>query len=273
MTRIVKIKNCQVSDDTYCGQEIQAGQYYQLQETEFTIWAINQKVQNHLSADPAKIIVNNGDYDLNYELGKQHLEGSTPEDENGRPQFRKVVTKPAWYFSPHAIDFITSKSKSIYNRKHDGANIDDGTDAGDAVIKFYDSDGDELVKGENETDEEFDARLLTDNVKTIVEFEKEESYDIVGAELYFQNAPQNRAYVWCIFAPDIPYEYGGSKPFMGRGMALHMMQPKVPHHFDAVSTSTINYDPVNHSGKIGIIVKHDTGEQIGIQCVFVMYEE
>lgn len=273
MARVIKIKNLQQTADVYCGQEIQPGEYYQLVEQEFIAFANDQKVQNHLSSDPAKILINNGIDDLNYLLGKEHLEGNSPKDANGAPVFRRIVTKLNWYYSPHSLDWTTSKYKSLYNRKHDGNGIDDGTDPGDGWLQFYDANGDELIKGQNETDEEYQARLDTDCIKTVGSFEKRESYDIQGAVLYMQDVPVDRAYLWCVFAPDIPYEYGGSKPFMGRGMNLQMMAAKVPHPFDAISASTINYEPIYHSGKISCIVKHAAGAKIGLQIVFVAYEE
>lgn len=271
---IIKLKNCQETADTYCGQEIGAGEYYQLQgEEERVTFSEDQKVQNHLSSDPAKLLVNDGTTDLSYLKGEELLEGNTPKDPDGRPQFRRIVTRPAWYYSPHSLDWTTSKYLSLYNRDHTGAGIDDGTDMADAWMQFFDDSDTELTKGAEETPAEFQARLDTDCVKTVVMFEKEESFDLQGAFLYIQNEPVDRAYLWCIFAPDIPYEYGGSKPFMGRGMNLQMIVAKEQHYFDAVSASTITPDPVYHSGKIGMYIKHAAGAKIGIQIVFVMYEE
>ena len=60
---------------------------------------------------------------------------------------------------------------------------------------------------------------------------------------------------------------------MGRGLNLQMMQEKVTHYFDAKSSKTIDYETVYHSGKISAFVKHAVGEQIGIQLIFIAYEE
>ena len=63
--RIVKIKNNQDAPDTYCGQTIGAGEYYTLQsESEAIRFMFDAKVNQHLWSDPAKISINNGEFDL-----------------------------------------------------------------------------------------------------------------------------------------------------------------------------------------------------------------
>lgn len=199
---------------------------------------------------------------------------SSPMDEQGKPYFTQSMTNTEWYYSPHSLDFYTAKYKSLYNRDHMGAGIDDGTDAGDAWLTFYDASGNEIVHGGyEETDEEFQARLAAGCVKTVMHWEKKEAFDVLGAQLYIGNAPVGRAYLWVVAAPDIPYEWGGSKPFMGRGMNLQMMREKSMHQFDAKTSKTVHYDDVYHSGKVDCVVKHAVGEQIGIQLIYVLYEE
>jgi|WetSurMetagenome_2_1015567.scaffolds.fasta_scaffold28553_2 hypothetical protein len=190
-----------------------------------------------------------------------------------RPQFRRIVTRPTWLYSPRSVDWTTSKYLSIYNRKHDGNLIDDGTDIGDAWLQFYDASGNELTKGSEETPIEFQNRLDASCVKTLMSFEKIISYDIQAAILYLQNEPADRAYLWCIFAPDVPEVYGGSKALMGGGMNLQMMAAKIPHLFDAVSANTINYDSTYHSGKMTAFIKHAVGAKIGMQIVFINYND
>jgi hypothetical protein len=112
------------------------------------------------------------------------LESHDTED---RPFVRNVVTHVDWYYSPHSLDFYSSKYKSLYNRKHDGNGIDDGTDVGDAELLFYDASGTLLTKGEAESDEEFQIRLTANCVKTIMSWEKVESFEVNGALLYILN--------------------------------------------------------------------------------------
>jgi catechol 2,3-dioxygenase-like lactoylglutathione lyase family enzyme len=202
-----------------------------------------------------------------------NLPPENPQDAEGKPFVNLSMTKLDWYYSPHALDFYTAKYGSLYNRRHDGIGIDDGTDEGDAYLEFYDTAGQLIVKGETETAEDYQIRLTANCIKTVMVWEKIESFDVVGAYLYIANAPAARAYLWVVAAPDIPYQYGGSKPFMGRGMNLQMMREKTNHYFDAKTSKTVNFDPVYHSGKVNAIVKHAAGEQIGIQLIYILYEE
>jgi hypothetical protein len=76
--KTIKIKNCQEFADTYCGQEIGPGQYYSiLDESEAYKFYCDQKVNNHLSANPPLILVNDGVSDLSFSDGKNLLDTDT----------------------------------------------------------------------------------------------------------------------------------------------------------------------------------------------------
>lgn len=197
-----------------------------------------------------------------------------PVNPEGKPMFVRSMTNTDWHYSPHALDFYTGVYNSLYNRTEDGGTIEAGTDCGDAVMKFFDADDDEIVHGGyEETDEEYQERLTAGCTKTVIDFEKTNSFDVIGCTLYIEATPAQPAYMWVTVAPDIPREYGGSVPLMGRGMNLKMMgRPMYPHLFFAESCKTIAYDPDYHSGKIRIAVKHQIGQVIGIQTIFIMYE-
>lgn len=200
-----------------------------------------------------------------------------PADEEDKPYVRVSATKLNWYYSPRSLDFYSGKAGSLYNRKSDGPRIEDGTDYGDAWMKFYQA-GEygvetEMVQGANETDEEFQARLDAYCTKTVVEFENDEAIDIWGAKLSISHTPTNRAYLWCVAVPDVPYEYGGSKPFMGGGMNLKLMAPLQVVQFDAKTSKELHYSADYHTNKIAIVIKHEAGENIGIQMIFDYYEE
>lgn len=197
-----------------------------------------------------------------------------PMNPEGKPIFVRSMTETNWHYSPHALDFYTGTYNSLYNRNEDGGDIAAGTDAGDAVMRFFDADNIEILHGGyEESDEEYQARLTASCTKTVIDFEKATTYDIIGCTLYIESTPTKTAYMWVTVAPDIPKEYGGSVSLMGRGMNLKMMgRPMYPHLFFAESCSRISYDPVYHSGKIRVTVKHQIGQVIGIQNLFIMYE-
>lgn len=270
--RILVINNSAVTK-VYGGQEIGAGQTYELQSDAERLRMMNS---DELISDiySAVASISNGTAAI-AEASAAHswLMGWEPHDPEMKPYMTQSMTKLDWYYSPHSLDFYTAKAGSLYNRKHDGALIDDGTDPGDAWMQFYNASGTELVQGESESDEDYQTRLSTDCVKTIMSWEKQESFDVLGAYLYIKSSPASRAYFWVVAAPDIPYENGGSKPYMGRGLNLQMMAPGVNHYFDAKTTKTVGYDTVYHSGKVAAVVKHGAGEQIGLQLIFICYEE
>lgn len=207
------------------------------------------------------------------EAPSQVVKLDAPEDKDGRQLVRIATTNDGWVYSPRSLDFYTAKYKSLYNREHDGAGIDDGTDMGDALMKFFDQSGLELTKAENESDAEFQVRLDANCVKTFVDFEPTFDIDIYGCKLMIETAPIDRAYLWAIVAPDVPKEYGGCKTFMGGGMNLQMIMPKAISIADGKSSKMIRYDSVYHSGKIRLIIKHSAGEKIGIQMIYEFYRE
>lgn len=236
---------------------------------------ISIKFKAALSVDEESVLqsIINNHTGLAMEVISNKIELDTQKDSYGKYYFTNSITNPSFYYSPHSLDFYTAKHKSLYNRLDNGAGIDDGTDAGDAHLEFYDASNVELVQGETESDEDYQTRLSSSCVKTIMSWEKQESFDVAGALLHIEKKPVGRAYLWVIAAPDIPYEYGGSKPFMGRGMNLQMMSIYTSHYFDAKTSKTVTPDPVYHSGKVNAVIKHSAGEQIGIQLIYILYEE
>lgn len=133
--RIIKLKNCQDSgSEDYCGQTINAGEYYQIQsEVERVKFASDQKVQNHLSSDPMKLLVNDGESDLNYVDGHNWLEGSHAQEVIPHAPKNEYGLRPYGITHKHIdasnyISTITLSNKS-------GMNIDY---SGSETPEFYD---------------------------------------------------------------------------------------------------------------------------------------
>lgn len=195
-----------------------------------------------------------------------------PKDLEGRQLMRAVVTAPSWHYSPRSLDFYTSKYKSLYNRSHYGdGTIDGAPDMGDAYMSFFEASGAEIIKGETESDEDYQVRIASLCTKTTVTFESLYDIDVFGAKMMIKNPPAERAYVWAIAAPDVPTEYGGNIVFMGGGMNLSFFADKSCVEYDGKTSSVIRYDPVYHSGKILVMAKHEAGAQIGIQFIVQYY--
>jgi len=200
-----------------------------------------------------------------------------PKDDENRPYSREVVTQPDFHYSPRSLDFYTSKYNSLYNKSHycgasgTDATIDGSVDLGDGTMKFYNASNTLLVKGESESDADFQIRLTANCVKTVVEFEPTFNYDVLGAKLQVRNPPTDRAYFWFVAAPDVPAEYGGNVVFMGGGMNLHFFSETDTFECDGKTVSRVAYDNVYHSGKLAAIVKHNVGVQIGIQLILQFF--
>lgn len=200
---------------------------------------------------------------------------STPEppvetlyDSDGAQIIKPKTTRAGWHYEPRSIDFTTAKYNSHYNKKHNGGTIASGTDYGDAQLKFYNASDVELVKGAEETAEEFQLRLSNDCTKTYLDWQPTYTMDIIGGMLQVYEAPTQDAYVWAIIAPDIPEAWGGSVPFLAGGFNLKFFKGGTIEHFDGRGVKEIKPDFVLNTNKFRIIVKHQPGVQLRLQLYF-----
>ena len=275
--RIIKIKNAKTASDVWVGQTIEPDEYFSIPSQTLINWQENTKVFDNVASK--ELVVNNGDIDFTNELegwdwilgNKREVLLDTPKDNEDRPLFKQVVTQPSWHYSPRSLDFWTSKYNSLYNRKHNAALIDNGTDYGDGSLSFFDNTDTELIKGESESDVDFQTRLTSNCIKTICYFEPQVAFDVFGAKLMVKNPPTERSYLWVIAAPDVPEEYGGCIDFMGGGMNLSFFPNCQSVHFDAKTGKVVEPDPLYHSGKVAVVIKHAVGAQIGIQFILEFY--
>jgi hypothetical protein len=196
----------------------------------------------------------------------------TTTDSDGASLIRVKTTKPGWHYEPRSLDFYSSKLNSLYNRKEDGGGIDDGTDYGDASLKFYNASDTELVQGGSETDVDFQIRLDAGCVKTALDWQSTYDFDIIGGSLQLKNEPTDRAYVWCTIAPDIAPNLGGSVPYFAGGINLEFFKAGSSMAFDGRGIKSFLYDPVYNSNKVRFIIKHKAGEQLGLQIMIDQFK-
>jgi len=215
------------------------------------------------------------DFETNYKA-----DGNKPlieRDSEGHEQVKQVIALDSMHYEPRSLDFVTSKYKSLYNRKHDGAGINDGTDYGDGVLKFYDSSDNELsyqqTGYESETESEFQARLTSGCVKTFLEYTPDFDYAIRSGTFMLREEVDYDAYFWCILAPHIPAAIGGQAPFLAGGYNLSFFPAKSYITMDGQTTFVINKDTTYYSHRIGLYVKHNAGDEIGIQMIYEHYKE
>lgn len=279
--RIIWVKNNQDVADVYGGMELSGGVYYVIDsDTALLRMQSDSHLHEHIFTTPAKALIGDGSsYFEDKFLAQRWLMGWQPQDTEGRPYFRQVITAPDWYYSPRSLDFYTAKYGSLYNRQHipdvsnsvSGAAIDAMQDIGDAWLDFYDLSNTLMTKGAEESAEAFQARLTSDCYKTVMNFEPLFDYDVMGAKIQFRNVPDDRAYFWAVLAPDIPAEWGGNVVFMGGGMNIAFQDNRDTFVCDGKSVARVYYDPVYHSGKMSVILLHNPGVQIGMQFILQFY--
>ena len=190
-----------------------------------------------------------------------------PVDIDGSQINRPKTTETSFHYEPRCLDFYTSKLNSLYNRKDNGGGILDGTDYGDAGLRFYNSSDIELTQGGAETDAAFQARLDSNCTKTIMWWQATYDMDLIGGMLQLKNQPTSDTYFWCVVAPDIPEGSGGSIPFFASGLNLYFYKDGTMHHYDGRGAKRFVADPVYNSNKFHFIFKHPVGEQVGLQIV------
>jgi len=276
----VWIKNEDTIDRTWVGQTILVGQYHKIEAGQLAQWSSNEELLADIATGKAVVArSDDGQTDMGINDGIDWLKGidPTPRDSENAPISRQKTTKTGWHYEPRALDFFTSSHGSLYNRKHNGNQIDDGDDYGDASIHFFNSSGLELTYQqtgyETETELEFQARLDSGCVLSYLDWQPDYNMDIIGGIMMLKDTPASRAYMWTIVAPEIPEIYGGSVPHVAGGWNLEFFDTKDKIKIDGRGIKTIAYDPVYNSNKFRTIIKHSPGVKIGIQIVFEKFKE
>ena len=193
-------------------------------------------------------------------------------DLNGFAYFKNQISDRNMHYEPRALDFITSKLNSLYNRKHDNAGIYEGTDYGDAEALFWDSSNAQLVQGESESDVDFQTRLTSYCVKSEIYFTPDFSYAIKSGTIMVRETPDHDCYFWCMVAPHIAAEYGGQVPFLSGGYNLSFFAPMSFMKMDGETTFLIVKDDTYLSHRLGVCIKHNAGYQLGIQMIYELYK-
>ena len=235
----------------------------------YDLWA-SDRIMSY-TCDLAKNTSDATDFETNYKSdGNKKI---AKYDIEGHAEFKRVIALDAMHYEPRSLDFITSKLNSLYNRKHDGGGIYNGTDYNDANMQFYDSSNTELVQGAEESDNDFQTRLTANCTKTLINFTPGFNYAIKSGILMLREEWSYDGYVWCVLAPHIPEGSGGQVPFLAGGYNMQFFPEKSYIRMDGETVFFIDQDLTYYSHRIGLIVKHSTGDQKGIQMIYEMYKE
>jgi len=198
----------------------------------------------------------------------------SPTDYEGSILYRPKYNTLGWHFEPRAVSFSTSTYKSLFNKKCSGAEISTLTDIGDAVQRFYNESNEELIKGEQETPEDFQVRLTANCSKTIIDWQPHYDAELISAMFNVKSVlgVGEKAYAWCIIAPDIPEAYGGSVPFIQGGIDLSFAAERCCVKIDGRCSKRMNYDPVYNTNKVRLAIVHTVGAKIALMILFEHYK-
>jgi len=226
----------------------------------------------------AALIGNGTEYfdDIGFQLDWLRNRDINARDDENHLEIKQVMAKDTYHYEPRSLDFTTAKYNSLYNRKHDGNCIPDGTDYGDAFMYFYNVSGVAMERDDYDSDEDFQLALsnsVSGCCKTVVKFIPDYDYSIKSGVLMLAEEWDYDGYVWCLLAPDIPEAWGGQAPFLAGGYNMRFFPARSYIRMDGQTTFHILQDLVYYSHVIGLVVKHDPGDQKGIQMIYEHYKE
>lgn len=171
------------------------------------------------------------------------------KDFDGDQYVRIKNSSEGYTFQARSIEFETSMLGSIHNEKYDG------TDWGDATIKFYDvSDVELTIQGD----------IDTDCVKTVVDWEPLYDFDLIGGSIHTLVPCSSEFRLYCVAVPDIPEGSGGSK-VMINGINMNF-QDMI--EVDGRTSKHMVYDATNHTNKMRKIIKHDAGKKCRCELIW-----
>jgi hypothetical protein len=136
-------------------------------------------------------------------------------------------------------------------------------------MKFYKLDnGNEVqITGEDLNQDYLDANCI----KTIVEWEPTHDLEIMGGMLKQSAAPTTDVRLWVVGVPDVPAEYGGSKPFCVN-INLKYTEAEEGIRVDGRASKFLEYSAQNHTSKLQLIFRHNIGINHKLHMIFELFK-
>ena len=264
------LKNTTVSDvpiqDT--GFTVPASGQIEIDVPQYSNFANSSNVIT-LIAD-GTLVVNDGTNDLSISNGIDLLKGYQQKlatDSSLAAVTRPKTTESGWHFEPRFITFTTSLYQSLHN-----TSCQDMSDIGDAAMKFFKSNGDELLRSDYASDALFQAALDLYCVKTYMDWEPEYDFDIRAGVMLTGVRPSTPVWGYSLAAPDIPAQYGGSVPYLNGGLPIHLLNSYSWIPIDGITVKRVTYDGDTHQGKFRVIIEHNAGVQVDLAVSFEHYK-
>jgi len=201
-----------------------------------------QYIMDKYSSDTTDLI----DFETNYK-NQANKKLEEPKDSDGTPLTRTKITQSGWIYHLHSIEFEVSKLNSVIEKKSDN------TDWNFTNFYFYELIDNVETLMVNPSQEEITSKCI----KTIVDWEPDFDYDVIGGFFKQQTLPTEDIRMWIVGVPDVPENYGGSKLFVS-SLNLKFMGTdgiKVNAH----APKYLSYDPIYHTNKLRMIFRHPAG--------------
>ena len=261
---MILIKNKTQETRTWCGQDIGANDTYAITQEERNNWGYDSIFLGAVVNGEASIISDGFEIIDLIEI-EVILRNEIKRDQEGNPIYRNIIAESNMLFQPRCIDFTTGKYNSICNKSSDGIDI------GDAELLFFNELKSQIVKGETETDQEYQARLDLECEYTHMYFTPNYKYAIKSGEIRYKGTLGEESDVWIEVAPHIPKEYGGSVPFINGGLPLDFYAEKSPIVIDGGTCTVLNVDLTYYSHRLGVKIEHGIGAKLDILSIFNIY--
>lgn len=250
-------KNTKQTADTWVGQTIQPGAYYQIAATEQTSWGQNDKVIADIaSSDLVLALSNSGTEDLSSaSIALNYLRKEAPADSDGAPITKQKIVPEGWAYQLRGFDISTDVLGGLVSKDAWGA------DKNDVTIKHYDASDVEITLQAN----------MTNCVKSVIEFEPSYNYAIVGGLVFQAIDPVPDVRIGVVAAPTIPKIYGGSVEF-GCGINLKHIGKTGAVNMDGRNPKILTYDATNHTSRLHVIITHAAGTSHDFHLMFEIFQ-
>lgn len=182
-------------------------------------------------------------------------------DTDGAQIVRQKAAKKGWTYTVIPIEFQTSRlSDSVYSKHYEG------TDRSGISLKAY-----------NNSDVEVTTPGIANVnyasiVKTVIDFEPEYDYEVIGGFIRTINDISSDIRLWIVAVPDISAGSGGSKEMVS-GLNLNYMKPENVYFVDGRVTKFLSYNATYHTNKLRFILKYPAATNENVVINIELYKQ
>lgn len=241
-----------------CGQGIESGEYYSIQETELNLWRDSPEVIADLAIGDC--CMNDGQVDFNSIESIHFLLGEVEKDQDNAAVTRIKYCTEGWHLHQRGMEFETATFGSLIDKKINGSlKIADWPNFDDATLSIYDSEGNLLESQES---------CSASGVLSVVNYMPSSSIEIIGGRVYQKEKATSKMRGHVVVAPQIPAASGGCK-VMVSNLNFEMADNMVIDGRTVKRLDPIPGMPVN---EIRIAIEHNVGVQHRLLIALDIFE-